>query len=69
MKKCPLWHDCVTDKGVEIATGEQMWLHVDMKEGRTTPFKPPLKENIAALATAHAQLPLPGGAGRSVGKK
>ena len=38
----------------EIATGEQMWLHVDMKAGRTTPFKPPLKENIAALAAAHS---------------
>jgi len=44
-----------------------MWLHVDMEVGCTTPFKPPLKETISALAAAHAQLPLPDGAGRSVG--
>ena len=62
-----LWHACVTDKGKEVATGEQMWLHVDMKAGCTTPFKPPLKQNIAALAAAHAHLPLPVGAGRSIG--
>ena len=69
-EKCVrVWHDCVTDKGVKIATGEQMWLHVDMKAGRTIPFKPPLKDNITSLATAHAQLPLPDGVGRSVGRK
>ena len=69
-EKCVhLWHDCVTDKGVKIATGEQIWLHVDVKAGRTIPFKPPLKDNIAALANAHAQLPLPDGVGQSVGKK
>ena len=66
-KRVHLWHACVTDKGKEIATGEQMWLHVDMKAGCTTPFKPPLKENIAALAATHAHLPLPVGAGRSIG--
>ena len=65
-KRVRLWHSCVTDKGVEIATGEQMWLHVDMKAGRTTPFRLPLKDNIVALATAHSQLPLPEGAGRSI---
>ena len=64
-----LWHDCVTDKGLKIATGEQIWLHVDRKAGLTTPFKPPLKDNITALAAAHAQLPLPDGVGLSVGKK
>ena len=68
-KRVRLWHDCVTDKGVKIATGEQMWLHVDMKAGRTTPFKTPLKDNITAIAAAHAQLPQPDGAGRSVGQK
>ena len=65
-KRVRLWHSCVTNKGVEIATGEQMWLHVDMKAGRTTPFKLPLKDNIVALAAAHSQLPFPDGAGRSI---
>lgn len=67
-KRVHLWHSCVTDKGVKIATGEQMWLHVDMKAGHTTPFKPPLRENITAIAASHAQLSLPDGVGRSVGK-
>ena len=52
----------------EATLGEQMWLHVDMKAGCTTPFKPPLKENMAALAAAHAHLPLPVGAGVLLGE-
>ena len=66
-KRVRLWHSCVTDKGVTIATGEQMWLHVDMKAGRTTPFKTPLRKNITAIAAAHAHLSLPEGLGRSIG--
>ena len=65
-KRVHLWHSCVTDKGIEIATGEQMWIHVNMKAGRTTPFKLPLKDNIVALAAAHSQLPLPVGVGSSI---
>lgn len=68
-KKVRLWHSCVTDTGVEVATGEQMWLHVDMKAGRTAPFQSPLATRIAAMAQAHALLPLPEGAGRSIGAK
>lgn len=68
-KRVRLWHACLTDKGVEIATGEQMLLHVDLKAGRTTPFKSPLRDNIAALAAAHAHLPLPNGACQSIGSK
>ncbi len=66
-KRVRLWHSCVTDKGVEVATGEQMWLHVDMKAGRTKPFESPLRENIIAIAAAHARLPLPDGVGHSIG--
>ena len=67
-KRVHLWHACVTDKGKEVATGEHMWLHVDMKEGCTNLFRPPLKENIASVAADHAHLPLPVGAGRSIGR-
>ena len=68
-KRVRLWHSCVTDKGTEVATGEQMWLHVDMKAGRTAPFQSPMRSRIKAMARAHAVLPLPEGAGRSVGQK
>ena len=68
-KRVRLWHSCVTDNGVEVATGEQMWLHVDMKAGRTAPFQSPLAHRIEVMAKAHKALPLPDGAGRSVGTK
>ena len=66
-KRVHRWHACVTDRGKEVATGEQMWLHVDMKAGCKTPFKPPLRENIDSLAATHAHLPLPVGAGGCIG--
>ena len=68
-KRVRLWHSCVTDKGLEVATGEQMWLHVDMKAGRTAPFQSPMAHRIEVMAKAHAVLPLPEGAGRSIGNK
>ena len=68
-KRVRLWHSCVTAAGVEVATAEQMWLHVDMKAGRTAPFQAPMANRIDAMARAHAVLPLPEGAGRSIGTK
>ena len=68
-KRVRLWHSCVTAAGVEVATAEQMWLHVDMKAGRTAPFQAPMANRIEAMARAHAVLPLPEGAGRSIGTK
>ena len=68
-KRVRLWHSCVTNAGIEVATGEQMWLHVDMKAGRTAPFQPPMAHRIEMMARAHAELPVPGGAGRSIGAR
>ena len=57
-------------KGEEcVATIEQLCLHVDMKEGRTTPAAPEVWAKLKAVADAHAGLPLPEGAGRAVGQK
>ena len=57
-------------KGEEcVATIEQLCLHVDMKEGRTTPAAPEIWAKLKAVADAHAGLPLPEGAGRAVGQK
>lgn len=68
-KKIRLWHDLVTQDGQSVATGEQMWLHVDMQAGSTTAMRPPLADNLASLFARHQNLPMPHGAGRSIGQK
>jgi carnitine 3-dehydrogenase len=52
--------------GETLATGEQMLLHVDAEAGRASPWQDPVAGRVAAAAAAHAQLPLPEGAGRAV---
>lgn len=52
-----------------VATIEQLCLHVDMKEGKSTPAAPEVWARLKAIADAHASLPLPEGAGRAVGQK
>ena len=57
-------------KGDEcVATVEQLCLHVDMASGKTSPAAPDVWANLKAIADAHADLPLPEGAGRAVGQK
>ena len=68
-KKIRLWHSLTTDAGLEVATGEQMWLHVDMKAGRTAPMREPLSGRMLALYEAHRELGMPEGAGRHIGQK
>ncbi len=67
-KRLHLFH-VLTDprSGETLATGEYMLLHVDTNAGRVCPWLEPVAERVAAAATAHAELPLPDGAGRSVG--
>jgi len=56
-------------RGEELmATIEQVCLHVDMKEGRVTRAAPEVWARLKAIADAHASLPMPEGAGRSVGQ-
>ena len=50
-----------------IATAEQMLLHVDTRTERASAADPALLERIEALAAAHAALPRPERAGRSIG--
>jgi carnitine 3-dehydrogenase len=50
-----------------LATAEQMLLHVDTRAGRAAPAGPQLLARIARIAEAHAALPRPDRAGRSVG--
>jgi carnitine 3-dehydrogenase len=52
-----------------VATVEQLYLHVDMKAGKTVPAAAEVWTKLETVAKAHAALPLPDGAGRAVGQK
>ncbi|MCK0195825.1 carnitine 3-dehydrogenase [Ancylobacter sp. 6x-1] len=47
----------------EIATAEQMMLHVDTKAGRASPSPEPVMARLRPIALAHARLEPPAGAG------
>jgi acyl-CoA thioester hydrolase len=49
------------------ATQELMFLHIDLKARRVTPFPPERRERVAAWTAAHAALPRPDWAGRRIG--
>lgn len=51
-----------------LATAEQMLLHVDTKAEKASPAEPAVAARLRELADAHAALPRPRGAGRSVGQ-
>jgi acyl-CoA thioester hydrolase len=55
------------DDGFVSATGEIMQLHVSMATRRSAPFPADRMALIAACAAAHAGLPRPERAGRSIG--
>ena len=47
------------DTGALLSTVEQMLVHVDMQAGRSAPILPAVAEALAAIAEAHAPLPIP----------
>ena len=49
------------------ATSEVLSLHIDMAGPKVAPFPPDVKEKVDAMAAAHAALPRPERAGRSIG--
>jgi carnitine 3-dehydrogenase len=53
----------------EIATAEQMLLHVDSQAGRAVRAPSAILERVQAIVSAHARLEPPPGAGRAVGQK
>ena len=55
--------------GAPVATLEQMYLHVDMKAGRTVPAPQAILSRVLPIAAAHAALPRPAAAGRHVGQR
>jgi acyl-CoA thioester hydrolase len=55
------------DEGFVAATCEQAGIHIDMATRRSAPLPPDIKPRFAAIAAAHAGLPRPERAGRSIG--
>ncbi|MEN9895684.1 MAG: hypothetical protein RIR97_1536 [Pseudomonadota bacterium] len=55
--------------GKLLATGEHMLLHVSSADSKVCPAKPEVWNRLKPLMDAHAGLPSPEGAGRSVGQK
>jgi acyl-CoA thioester hydrolase len=67
-KSLHLFHsvrDAVT--GEEIATAEQLLVHVEMASGRVVPMPDDLRGRLDAIRTAHAALPVPPAVGHVMG--
>jgi|SRR5690242_14694227 len=65
-KRLHLFHRLTREDGVEVATAEQMLVHVDTAQGRAAPAGPEVLGRVAELAAAHAALPPPERAGRRI---
>jgi carnitine 3-dehydrogenase len=55
--------------GVDVATIEQMLLHVDMTAGRAVAAPKAILDRVAPVAAAHAKLPRPQVVGRFTGQR
>ena len=53
--------------GELLATGEQLLVHVDMREGRSVPLPVELQTRLRAILAAHAALPRPAQVGQPIG--
>ncbi len=54
------------EEGWVSATSENMTLHVDMTAKKVAPLPDDVLRRLAAMKEAHARLPVPAGAGRSI---
>jgi carnitine 3-dehydrogenase len=52
----------------QLATAEQLYLHVTAAAGKASPMDPEVRARLAALQAAQSRLPLPAEAGRLAGK-
>ncbi|HEY1315163.1 MAG TPA: carnitine 3-dehydrogenase [Steroidobacteraceae bacterium] len=53
----------------EIASAEQIYLHVDTAAAKASPADAAIRAKLEALATAHAQLPVPSESGKPISLK
>lgn len=67
-KKMHLFHR-MFDGDRLLATGEHMLIHVSLETRRASDPAAHIADNLASIATAHAQLPTPEGAGKAIGAK
>jgi acyl-CoA thioester hydrolase len=66
-KRYRLFHSMYHEgSGDLLATGEHMLVHVDMGGPKSAPFPPEIMDRLAAIRAAHAGLPVPKQAGRSI---
>jgi len=56
-----------TRDDVLVATGEQMYLHVDTRAGKATSMDPAVREKLAQIRASQSGLPPPKQAGRHIG--
>jgi carnitine 3-dehydrogenase len=69
-KRLHVFHTLLRDGEEDpLATAEQMLLHVDTSVGRAAPAPDDLLETVLDLRDAHASLPRPERAGRSIGRR
>ncbi|MEI4472830.1 carnitine 3-dehydrogenase [Frigidibacter sp. MR17.24] len=69
-KRLHVWITLTRDRdGAEVATIEQMLLHVAMAEGRTCPAAPGVLARLAPITAAHGALARPEAVGRHVGQR
>lgn len=67
-KRMHVWQTLYrADDDLVAATGEHMYLHVDSKAKSTCPMLPEVADRLALVVAAHAGLPRPANAGRSIG--
>ena len=65
-KRMRLFHVLARNDGKQAATCEQMFVHVDAKSAKASPFQPAPMAALQAIAKAHAALPQPDVAGRGI---
>ena len=65
-KRIHLFHSILDASGASIATAEQMLVHVNAAAEKSCPALPDVAKAVAQLASAHASLPKPAGAGRAI---
>ena len=63
-----LWHEMYEGERL-LATGEHFLLHVSLKDRRPCDPSDGIVAALERVATAHAKLSVPDGAGRAVGQR
>ena len=65
-KRLHILHEMYSGTGGLLATAEQMILHVDTRLGQATPFPADIARRLREISAAHAALPVPEYAGRTI---